>query len=214
MIKTDRQIQQDVQDELKWEPAVNAENIGVAVSDGIVTMTGNVVNFLEKWAAEQAVGRVSGVKGVAEELEVTLTGSGAHADHDIAPAAVNALEWNSLVPPNKVHVKVEKGVITLQGQVEWKYQQEAAEHAVSSLLGVKRVINMVNIKPHATPLQVEESIKKTFARRAGLDAKQIAVEVVDGEVLLKGHVPTWSERQDAATAAWGAPGVTDRKSVV
>ncbi len=211
-MKTDRQIQLDVQDELTWEPSVNAQHIGVAVNDGIVTMSGTVLNYIEKWAAEQAVGRVSGVKGIAEELEVTLAGLGAHTDQDIAPAAVDALRWNTLVPADKVQVKVEKGAVTLTGDVEWNYQKDAAERAVSGLMGVTRVINLIHIKPQVSPRQVEDSIKKTFARRAGLDADKITMEVKGGEVVLSGHVPTWHEREDASTAAWAAPGVTSVKN--
>ena len=211
-MRTDRQIQDDVQAELKWEPTLQAEHIGVAVKEGIVTMTGNVVNFSDKWTAEQAVGRVSGVKGVAEELEVTLFGATSHTDSDIAHAAANALAWDYSVPKDKVKIKVEKGVVTLNGDVECFFQKDAARRAVASLTGVKWVTNMINIKPTVTPVQVEDSIKKTFARRARLDAEKITLEVNGGEVVLKGHVATWNEKQDAAMAAWATGGVTNVKN--
>lgn len=211
-MRTDRQIQDDVQAELKWEPTLQAEHIGVAVKEGIVTMTGNVVNFSDKWTAEQAVGRVSGVKGVAEELEVTLFGAPSHTDSDIAHAAANALTWDYSVPKDKVKIKVEKGVVTLNGDVEWFFQKDAARRAVATLTGVKWVTNMINVKPTVTPVQVEDSIKKTFARRARLDAEKITLEVNGGEVVLTGHVATWNEKQDAATAAWATGGVTNVKN--
>jgi osmotically-inducible protein OsmY len=207
-MKTDLQLQQDVLDELKWDPSINAEHIGVAVNSGIVTLSGNVVSYLEKWAAEKAVGRVRGVKGIAEELEVTLIGSDLHPDHDIALAAANTLDWNSHLPARKVMVKVEKGIVTLQGEVDWNYQKEIAERAVAGLLGVKGVINAIGLKPHFTPGQVEDNIRKNFARRAWLNASDIALEVTDGAVALVGNVASWNDRMDATAAAWAAPGVT------
>jgi len=211
-MKTDQEIQEDVQAELKWEPSVNDTNIGVAVNDGIVTVSGSVANYFEKWAAEKAVGRVKGVKGVAEELEVHLNGSDTHSDRDIVSASVNALGWYSTVPADQVHVQVENGVITLQGEVEWKYQKDAAESAVANLMGVKGVMNLLTIQKQPASAQVEESIKQAFARHAVLDAKQITLDMTDGEVILTGSVNSWGERQDAVDAAWAAPGVTSVKN--
>jgi osmotically-inducible protein OsmY len=207
-MKTDSQLQQDVQAELRWEPSVDAAHIGVTAKNGVVTLTGHVPYYSQKRAAESATERVSGVKGIAEEIQTSLSDFSKHTDPDIAEAAITAMRWNTLVPNEKIQVKVENGMVTLLGDVDWNYQREAAKRTVENLTGVKWISNEVNVKPHASPVQVEDHIKKSFERNAQLDANMIKVEAHGGEVILKGTVRSMAESRDATTAAWGAPGVS------
>src|SRR2546422_2618543 len=157
-VLSDTEIQRDVLDELRWEPSINAAHIGVSVKNGIVTLTGHVTSYAEKWAAEEAAKRVYGVKAVANELDVKLPGSSQRTDEDIAAAAVAALEASVSVPHDKVKVTVEKGWVTLEGEVEWQYQKEAAESAVRYLTGVKAVSNMIKVKPRVSPGELKSRI--------------------------------------------------------
>lgn len=207
-MKSDKDLQHDVLDELKWEPSVNAAHIGVTAREGVVTLTGHVPFYAEKYAAEKSAKRVYGVKAVADELEVKLPGSSKRTDEDIAEACVGALKSNYSVPEDKVKVVVNNGRITLDGEVEWQYQKNAAMNAVRYLTGVTGVSNQITVKPHVSPGDVKNKIEAAFKRSAEIDARRVTVETRDGKVILHGNVRSWTEREEAQQAAWAAPGVT------
>lgn len=206
-MKNDRELKRDVEEELGWEPRVNAAQIGVAVVDGVVTLTGSVDSWAEKIAAERAVKRVHGVMAVAEEIEVRVPGLSQRTDGDIARSATNAVSWSTWVPQDAVTVKVEHGWLTLEGEVQARYQRDAAEEAVRGLLGVNGVSNQVVIKPKVKPGNVKDAIHRAFTRSATIDAGRIGIDVHGGQVTLHGTVRSWVERQDAESATWAAPGV-------
>lgn len=205
---SDAQIQSDVLAELKWEPRVQPNEIGVVVKDGVVTLTGWVDAYTKKWAAEDAAHRVRGVKAVANDIEVRLPASDERTDADLAAAVVRALEWDAFVPVDKLEVTVSKGWVTLKGEVEWNYQKQDAERAVRRLVGVTGVTNMITVKPRIEASELKENIEKALIRSVETDAKRITVEVDGSAVILKGTVRSWAERQEAEREAWAAPGVT------
>jgi osmotically-inducible protein OsmY len=205
-MKSDNELRREVERELEWEPSVDERRIGVAVVDGIVTLTGEASSYSEKWRAERAVERVEGVRGIVNDLVVKPANE--RSDVDIAKAAVDALKWNVMVPADDIKVKVEKGWVTLTGDVRWDYQRRAAERAIRDLPGVKGIVNLIVVKPKVEPKDIKNKIEETFKRDAILDANHITVEVNGSEVTLRGTVRSWVERHEAEKAAWSAPGIT------
>ncbi len=206
-MKSDSQLKMDVNEELKWEPSVNATQIGVEVKDGIVTLAGHVDSYAEKWNAEKAAQRVSGVKALAVEMDVKLPGYSARTDADIARSAGQALSWTSYLPKDAIKIQVEKGFVTLSGEVEWQYQRNIAATAIRHLMGVTGVSDQIAIKATASAVAVKEGIEAALKRRATSDAGDICVAVKGSGVTLTGPVHSWSERELAKNAAWGTKGV-------
>lgn len=215
-MKTDTQLQQDVMAELAWEPAVHASQIGVQVKDGVVTLSGQVSSFQEKYDAETAALRVNGVQALAVEMNVKLSALGKRDDADIARSVETALEWMDMPTRSDVKVAVEKGWLTLSGLVDWQFQRQAAANAVRNLVGVTGVSNQIGIREGVTTASVQQEIEAALARRSKVAATHIQVAVDGNTVTLTGAVDSWSERDAAREAAWGAAGVmhvTDQMSL-
>jgi osmotically-inducible protein OsmY len=208
-IRTDLSIQEDVLEELKWDSRVRANEIGVVVKDGIVTLTGWVDSYLKKMAAEQAAHRVQGVKAVANDIEVRLPSTAERTDADLAAAVLNALRWDAAIPAGKLDVTVSKGWVTLKGEVEYNFQRRDAERAVERLSGVKGVSNLITIKPHLSPTDLKQNIEKALVRNAETDASHITIEVQGSKVILRGTVHAYAEKKAAEDTAWSAPGVSE-----
>ena len=211
---TDVELQRAVLDELRWEPSVDPADVGVSVKEGVVTLTGHVTSYAEKWAAEKAAKRVYGVKAVANELDVKLPGENKRSDEDIAIAAVNALRSNILVPDDKIKVTVSDGWVELEGEVEWQYQKTAAENSVRYLTGVKGVSNLIKVKPRVSPSELKAKIEDAFKRAATLDASRVTVEVDGNKVILRGTVRSWADKEEAEREAWAAPGVYSVENLI
>jgi osmotically-inducible protein OsmY len=207
-MKTDMQLKADVADEVAWDPAINAASIGVMVKDGVVTLTGHLDSFSEKYAVERAVRRVAGVRGIALELDVKLAVEHKRSDSELAQAAATALRLNSMVPEGKVQVEVENGWVTLTGEVDLSYQLSRAEQCIRPLAGVRGIFNSITIKPRASSKDVGAQIMAALTRQAMREAKHITIEVEGGVVTLWGKVQSLSEREAAVGAAFSAHGVS------
>ncbi|WP_295711433.1 BON domain-containing protein [Mucilaginibacter sp.] len=206
-MKTDIQIQKDVMDELKWQPFLNSSEIGVAVKNGIVTLSGIVDSFSKKLSAERAAKKVSGVKAIAEDIQIGVSPVYRKTDTEIAEAVFNALKWHSAVPEEKVKIKVEDGIVTLEGELEWEYQRMNARTAIQNLSGVRSVTNLITIKPNLNPFELEQKITEAFRRNAAIDAGKVNVSTSGSKVILTGKVRSFAESEDAEDVAWAAPGV-------
>ncbi|WP_029001387.1 BON domain-containing protein [Azohydromonas australica] len=207
-MKTDAELKKDVEDELDWDPAVNATALGVAVKDGVVTISGHLQTYPEKWAIQKAMRRVAGVKAVALELDVRLSPDHRRSDTDIAQAAEAALEQLSSIPGNAVRVMVDKGWVTLQGELEWDYQRRLVEKSVSHLRGVVGVSDDITLKHRPQPPDLAERIRKALVRRAEREARHIDIQTSgNGSVTLSGSVHSWAERSAAEGTVRSAPGV-------
>ena len=213
-MKTDSELQRDVMTELKWEPTIRAAEIGVAVKDGVVTLSGDVDTYNKKWAAERAVRRVSGVKGVAEDIKVRLPDPYKRTDEDIARSATDILNWNVWIPRDRVKAMVQNGWITLSGDVDYYHQKEHAEDAVRHMIGISGVTNRITIKPPVPTVkafEVKNGIEDALKRNARLlrDADKIRVEISGSKVFLRGSVGSWADFEEAEYAAYCAPGVSE-----
>jgi osmotically-inducible protein OsmY len=213
-MKSDKQLQTDILDDLRWDPSVDASKIGVVVSNGVITLTGSVPSYFQKQNTERIVKRVAGVKAVANDIDVQLPSTTEKTDSGIAAAALSALKWATSVPEENITVSVSKGWVTLEGSVEWNYQKEAAEKSVEDLSGVKGVTNRISVSPHIKSREVKGEIKAALHRYADLESRNIDVEASDSTVTLRGQVRSWAERKEAENAAWMAPGVTQVKNEI
>lgn len=208
-MSSEHQLRQNVLDELDFEPSVNAAHIGVGVNAGVVTLSGFVSSYREKLAAERAARRVKGVKAIAEGIEVRLPANKKTGDDEIAGRAVDILKWRVGFPSDRIAVKVEKGIVTLTGEVDWQFQKAEAEAAIHHLTGVVGVLNLIQVHSTVHDAEVKDKIQKALHRSAELDASRITVQAEDsGRVILSGKVHAWYERDLAEQAAWAAPGVT------
>ncbi len=206
-MKTDAEIRRDVETELQWDLSIDDRKIGVAVDDGVVTLMGEVPHYSARWAAEDITKRVGGVRAIANEIQVKIPATGMRSDTDLAEAAANALRWHVSTCSSQIKPIVKDGWISLSGQVQWGFQKTSAENVVRNLLGVKGVSNDIHVASAVKAADVKQKIEEAFKRHAMLEASGIEVKVDSSKVILKGHVHTWQEREDAARAAWSAPGV-------
>jgi osmotically-inducible protein OsmY len=213
-MKTDSQLHKDVLDALTYEPSLNAANIGIAVKDGVVTLTGEAPSYAARWTAERVLKRVTGVRGIVQEIQVNLPEQYTRTDTEIAQAVLSALTWDVNVPHEALQVRVEEGWLTLSGSVDWQYQKNHAESASRFLTGVRGVTNIIQVKPQIAPQDVQVKIEQAFDRQAHLEANRIRVDVSGGTVTLRGHVTSYAERDDAEQAAWSVAGVTEVQNQV
>lgn len=208
-MKTDFEIKNDVINELTFEPSINAVSIGVAVKEGIVTLSGSVPSYHEKFAAEKAVKRVKGVKAVVEDIQVNLEKSSRRRDEEIAEAALRNLEWFTTIPEERIILKVQDGWISLEGTVDWNYQKEAAQAAVKDLIGIKGISNSIKVKAEQKKGNLKDKIKETFLRSTLLEPKIIDIRIVGQKVILSGNVYSWSEKELAEILTWNFSEVSE-----
>jgi osmotically-inducible protein OsmY len=206
-MKSDKQLKQEVEDELEWDPAVTATEIGVEVSGRVVTLSGHPLSYAEKLAAEKAAHRVAGVKGVVVEMQVRLPRSDARSDADIAEAVRSILHWTVCVPDDAVKVQVERGWVTLSGTVDWAYQSHVALRSISHMRGVVGVSNQIEVRGDVDSGDVATKIREAMQRHAQREANHIDIAVRDGTVTLTGKVDSYADRDVMRGAAWNAPGV-------
>jgi osmotically-inducible protein OsmY len=206
--KTDMQLQRDVEEELRWDPKVNAARVGVTVDHGAVSLLGEVDTYAEKWAVEHAAKRVGGVRTVAQDLKVKLLGAHTRSDSEIAAAVEGALSWDVFVPKG-VTARVQEGAVTLEGEVGWNYQRDAAERSIRHLAGVVMVANQIRLTSRTSAANVKEKVVAALARQATEDAKSIHVSISGTKATLTGHAASWQSIEDASNAAWAAPGITE-----
>ncbi|MGN6394410.1 MAG: BON domain-containing protein [Mucilaginibacter sp.] len=211
-MKTDVEIQKDVMDELRWQPFLQSSEIGVAVKNGIVTLSGQVDNYGKKLSAENAAKKVAGVKAVAEDIQVGISPTYRKTDAEIAAAVVNALKWHTAIPDDSIKIKVEDGVVRLEGEVEWDFQRTSAKNAVQYLTGVRSVINLITVKPKLSADDLEKKIRAAFHRSATIDADKVTVSVTGSKAILSGKVRSFAEKQEAEDSVWAAPGVLSVES--
>jgi osmotically-inducible protein OsmY len=206
-MKNDSKIQSDVIAELKWTPELSPSDIGVFVKDGVVTLNGMVDSYFKKIAAENAVKKVAGVQAVAEEIKVGISPYYRRTDTELAQAVVNALKWHSSIDEEKIKVKVENSIVTLEGEVEWDYQRRAAKTAIQNLYGIIGVNNLITLKSVAAPADIKKQIRENFHRSATIDAEGVSIDIVGSKATLRGNVHSLKEKEDAASAAWSARGI-------
>lgn len=208
-MRNDNEIQKDIVQELRWEPSLQDKDIAVGVRDGIVTLGGFAASYTDKLTAERVAARIKGVRAVANEIEVRLPAASTRPDPELARAALETLKWNVAVPDERLQLKVDRGWIKLEGEVDWFYQKAAAEKAVRALTGVKGVTNLIGVKERPMPADIRERIKLTLERGAAIDAEHVSVEIAGSTAILRGTVRAYAEKRDAERAARNAPGVTE-----
>jgi len=208
-MKSDIELQRDVMDEILWDPMLHAAEIGVIVKQGVVTLVGNVKNYAEKIAAENAAKRVKEVNAVIMDINIRMANECQRTDKDLTTAAMNALKWSSFVPEDRITLRIENGWITITGDVEWQFQKESATSAVEHLVGVRGVSNFIKVRPILNTILVKDVIKKALERSADIDADKIDIELSGGKILLTGKVRSWGQRKEVERAVWATPGVID-----
>lgn len=207
-MKSDQEIERDVRQELQWHPELNAADIAVSVKNGVVTLAGYVKSYIDKYEAENAAKRVAGVIAVANDIELRMPSIDERPDPEIAREAAVALRSSLPISSERIKIVVKDGWVSLEGEVEWQYQRQTAETAIRRIQGVKGVSNTILLKPRSAPTEIKKRIQEAFRRNAELDANRIVVEANGSEVILKGKVHSWAEREEAERVAWRAPGVT------